>query len=120
MGLRDLVGRKFEVLGELVLERGYVDLFIKELEPRGIVRKIVVEVKVGKIKMNDVEQLSAYMDELGDECIAGALIGKQIARNIICPPNRNICFFRYTFDKLKLEEPHSFEELLSTIRLLPM
>lgn len=118
MDLRDLLGIKFEILGELALERGYVDLFIKESEPRGIVKKIAVEVKTGKIGVGDVKQLSAYIDELGNECIAGVLIGKQIARNVTCPPNQNIYFWKYTFGELKLEKPHTFKELLSTIRLL--
>lgn len=115
MGLKEMVQIELEVLGERALERGYVDLLIKEARPSGIVRQIVIEVKPGIASRNDVRQLQGYMEEIGDECVAGALIAGRIAQNITLLSNQKIHFWQYAFKGIYLENPHTFEELLSKI-----
>lgn len=116
-GLEDLKNRKLEVLGERALERGYVDLLVKEAEPQGTSRQIAIEVKTNSVRNEDVEQVMSYMDELGAECVAGALIGSRIARNVETPPNYDINLWKYKFNKINTEEPHVFGELLSEIQI---
>ena len=116
MNLSELAEKRLEILSERALERGYVDLLIKEAEPEGIMNQIVIEVKRGAAKENDVKQLRRYMEEIGEECVAGAIIAEALSRNI-AQSNRGIHFWRYVFNETNLEEPHTFEELLSGIRI---
>lgn len=117
MDLLELAERKLEVLSERALERGYVDLLIKEAEPEDIVKQIVIEVKRGAAKEDDIKQLRGYMEEIGEECVAGAVIAEDLSKNVARSSNKNIHFWRYTFNEINLEEPHTFEELLSRIQI---
>lgn len=117
VGIENQNGGEFEVLGELALESGYVDLLIKEAEPIGTAKKIAIEVKTGSLRNEDVKQLSGYMDELGEECEAGALIGSRPAKNLKIPPQSNIHTWKYKFQNTDIKDPHTFNELLSEIEI---
>ena len=116
LGVEEPIG-KWEVLGERALERGYVDLLIKEAEPRGEMKQIVVEVKSGVAIEKDVRQLLSYVEEIGKECIGGAVIAEGISKKVIQHSSRNIHCWGYTFENIDLDELHTFEELLSEIRI---
>ncbi|RLG57394.1 MAG: hypothetical protein DRN83_02005, partial [Hadesarchaea archaeon] len=65
LGLEKLASRKFEVLGEKALPRGYVDIIIKEAEPVGEIKQIIIEVKLGRASKDDITQLEHYVEEIG-------------------------------------------------------
>ena len=119
LGVKEFAESKWEVLGERALERGYVDLLIKEAEPHGEVKQIVIEVKSNDAGEKDVKQLSSYMEEIGEECIAGAVIAKRVSKGARLVTSQNMYLWRYEFEGITLDEPHTFEELLSKIRLSP-
>jgi hypothetical protein len=118
LGVSEFVESKWEVLGERALERGYVDLLIKEAEPCGEMKQIVIEVKSGIVVEKDIKQLLSYMEEIGKECIAGMMIAKGVSKKVLRYSSRNLHFWQYTFEGVDLSEPHTFEELLSRIRLI--
>jgi len=120
LGLSELAGIEFEVLGEKAIEEGHIDLLVKEARPKGSAKQMLIEVKLGRSSKDDVDQLQSYMDEIGDECVAGVLIAEHIPQKVISPPVQNIHFWRYEFDGIDLKEPHTFEELLSVIRISPL
>lgn len=117
IGQDNLDYRDFEVLGEKALTQGHVDILIKDSQPKGYSRKIVIEVKLSNASKRDIDQLQKYIEEIGEECIAGALIAEKIPRKVASYPNNNIYFLQYEFSGINLKEPHTFEELLSTIRI---
>jgi len=45
IGVNDFAPRAFEALGEKALPEGHVDILVKESTPKGLSRKIIVEVK---------------------------------------------------------------------------
>lgn len=104
----------FEILTEKALPRGYVDLLIKDSKPMGRSRIIAVEVKLSRAEMKDVKQLRGYIEELGEECVAGVIIAEKISKRISSP---DVHFMKYEFGGIDLKEPHTFEELLSAIRI---
>lgn len=71
-----------EALSEKAFPEGHVDLLIKEAAPKGISRKIVVEVKRGAALNRDVEQLAEYMRTLGEECLRGVLVSSKASPRI--------------------------------------
>ncbi len=113
----DLNPEEFEILGEKALPQGHVDILIKEAIPIGKAKKIVVEVKLGKATPDSVLQLKSYMEELGEECIAGILIAEHLPRKITKYEN-DIYFFKYDFKSINLREnSYNFYELLSNLTL---
>jgi hypothetical protein len=55
------------------------------------------------------------MNEIGEECVAGVLIAENISKKIT--PSPNVYHFIYKFEGIDLRQPHTFEELLSSIRI---
>jgi hypothetical protein len=53
-GLNNLQAKDFEVLGEKALPEGHIDILIKDRTPAGYNRKIVIEVKTGNAKSQDI------------------------------------------------------------------
>ena len=78
--IRGLDASKLEVLGEKAFPEGHVDILIKEATPIGIGRKVVVEVKLGRVANADIEQLRLYMDRLGEECAGGVLVARDFGK----------------------------------------
>jgi len=83
VGLNGLEAGSLEVLGEKALPEGHVDILIKESTPKGISRKVVVEVKLGSVVPQDVDQLCTYMRETGKECLGGLLVGRSFSRRTL-------------------------------------
>ena len=116
LGLSELNAHEFEVLGEKALPEGYVDIIAKEAWPKGVVKQIVIEVKLGVASRSDVEQLQRYINEIGEECVAGVLVAERVPKKVKVEENR-IHLASYGFGNLDLRIPHNFEDLLSNIQL---
>ena len=106
--------KDFEILTEKALPRGYVDLLVKDANPIGKSRIIVIEVKLNTVLRKDAEKLRAYMEEIGEECVAGVMIAEKIPKRISIP---NIHLMKYEFKGLDIKTPHTFEELLSVVHV---
>ena len=116
LGIKSLNALEFEVLGEKALPEGYVDIILKEAWPRGMVRQIVIEVKLGAASRSDVEQLQRYVNEIGEECMAGILVAERVPKETKVGDDR-IHLATYGFNDIDLRVPHNFEALLSNIEL---
>lgn len=114
--LREFATHEFEVLGEKALPEGYVDILVKEARPKGEVKQIIIEVKFGRATKNEVKQLKSYVDEIGEECIAGVLITEHSPKRVKVEDER-IHLMSYEFEKIDLRAPHTFDELLSKVRI---
>jgi len=118
LGLNSFSANDFEVLGEKAFPEGHVDILIKESSPKGYCKKLIIEVKMGSLQKKDIEQLQKYMDELGEECEKGILIGKKVSKKIIEEAkNKKIQCFLYSFKNLDLEKQYAFNELLSNLQI---
>jgi len=58
---------EFEVLGEKALPEGFVDIFIKMRHPEGGNLYLVIEVKTGRARPQEVAQLYSYINEFGSD-----------------------------------------------------
>jgi hypothetical protein len=106
---------QWEVLGERALERGYVDLLIKEIKSEGEPKEVVIEVKRDTASVADLKQLQEYMEEIGESCIAGVIIANKISRKLVRQTtDEKFHFYRYYFD-LDLSQPRQFDEIRSRI-----
>jgi hypothetical protein len=113
IGMNDFAPIAFEALGEKALPEGHVDILVKESTPKGLSRKIVVEVKSGPARTRDVDQLSSYMDEIGKECLAGLLVASKFSkRTLLSASNRRIEPFAYGFGDIDRTGVYSFTALL--------
>jgi len=120
INIYDVAPENLEVLGERALERGYVDLLIKEKEPLGTAKQIVVEVKTKTVSKRDVEQLLRYKGEIGEECIAGLVIANKVSKRIQQKFGEKVHFWKYEFKNLDLNMPQEFDKLLSAFSLSAM
>ena len=110
--------RKFEVVSEKALPEGHIDLLIKDKQPEGISRKIIIEVKTGRALAKDILQIEKYMEELKEECKRGVLVAKSISRKLVkIASSKNIFCFEYDFSNLKNSKCYTFKELLKNIKL---
>ncbi len=116
VGAADLFAEDLEVLSEKAFPEGHVDLLIKESTPRGISRKVIIELKNTVANERDVAQLMHYRDSLGPECVGAALVSRGLtkkasslakAEGIASVP------FRLDFPT----DPATFESLGDRIRL---
>jgi hypothetical protein len=116
LNLHEFAIHEFEVLGEKALPEGYVDILVKEARPKGEVRQIIIEVKLGRGTKSDVEQLNSYVDEIGEECLAGVLVAEHGPKKVKVE-NERIHLMGYEFDGIDLRVPQTFDELLSKVRV---
>ena len=106
-----------EILSEKALPEGHIDLLIKEAIPIGQAKKIVIEVKNQKAKMQHLEQLDYYLSEFKDECICGILIANEFPKRIIkAVQNKNIKLVKWSID-INLNFPQPFNEILKNFKL---
>lgn len=77
IGIGQIEASHIEALGEKALPQGYVDILLKEANPTGISRKILIEVKRGTATSKDFAQLQFYMKETGAECLGGILVASK-------------------------------------------
>lgn len=119
IGIEDISPEEFEVLGEKAFPEGHVDILIKEAVPRGITRKIIVEIKTGVAKKQDLSQLRSYAEEIGDECIATVLIARNFGSAIMkMAKQEQIKLAVYNFNQSsKMNALYTFEELLQKFNL---
>jgi len=116
--LNNFHAEDFEVLGEKALPEGHIDILKKDCIPTGYSRKIIVEVKLRKAQPSDVVQLKNYIDEMGEECIGGALIARDFSKKIQKEvDNKKIKCFVYSFYKIEKEKKYSLDELKSSFQL---
>ena len=110
---------EFEVLGEKAFPEGHVDILIKEATPKGVTRKIIIEVKTGIAKRQDLTQLRSYAEEIGNECIAAVLIARSFGPTIIkMAKEKQIELVTYTFNQLSdISALYTFEDLLQNLEL---
>ncbi|TET18241.1 MAG: hypothetical protein E3J75_00640 [Dehalococcoidia bacterium] len=119
IGVETLDTSKLEVLGEKALAEGHIDILIKEAIPIGLARKIIIEVKTGLAKLQDISQLSMYLDEMGNECLAGVLIARDFSRKILQEAKRQrISTFEYKVDIIENGVPVTFNELKEDFQLI--
>lgn len=115
--LGHLSAEDLEVLGEKALAEGHVDILIKDRVPITQVRKIVVEVKLRRASRKDIEQLCKYMQEIGDECIAGVLIAEDFHRSAYKEAAKHrIRLVRYRLDT-DLQLPQDLDTILANLHL---
>jgi hypothetical protein len=118
-GLKNLRAEDFEVLGEKALPEGHIDLLIKDRVPTGYSRKVIIEVKTGKARPQDIVQLENYINEMGSECMAGVLVAKDFSRKIQQESEAGgIKCFAYSFGPTDRMQQHSLDDLKSSFRLI--
>jgi len=118
IGIETLNTSKLEVLGEKALAEGHIDVIIKEAVPIGLARKILIEVKTGLAKVQDISQLSMYLDEMGNECLAGVLVARDFSERILQEAKRQgISTFEYKLGEIESGVPVTFQELKQDIQL---
>lgn len=118
IGMNDFAPVAFEALGEKALPEGHIDILIKESTPKGLSRKIIVEVKSGPAKPRDIDQLNGYIGEIGEECLAGLLIASKFSRKtLLSASSKRIKPFAYAFENIGRPGAYSFTELADKFRL---
>jgi len=118
-GLNNFQAKDFEILGEKALPEGHIDILIKDCIPAGYSRKIIVEVKTGKARPQDICQLGNYVTEMGEECVSGILIAQNFSGKVKQESeNMGIKCFTYSFSQIDKMQKYSFEELKSNLQLL--
>jgi hypothetical protein len=118
-GLDNLQAKDFEVLGEKALPEGHIDILIKDRMPVGYNRKIVIEVKTGTAKAQDIVQLGDYVSEIGEECVLGILITQSFSKKVQQESEKmRIKCFTYSFSQIDKIQKYSFEQLKSNLQLL--
>jgi hypothetical protein len=118
-GLDNLIVEDFEVLGEKALPEGHIDLLIKDSVPTGYSRKVIIEVKTGKARPQDIMQLEHYLSEMGSECLQGIIIAKDFSKRIKQKSEaEGIKCFSYSFDPMDRMQKHSLDDLKSGFRLI--
>ena len=110
---------KLEVLGEKALAEGHIDILIKEATPMGLARKIIIEVKTGIARIQDVSQLSMYLDEMGNEFLAGVLVARDFSGKVLQEAKRRgISTFKYKLGIVESGAPVTFDELKQDLQLI--
>jgi len=119
IGLETLDTSKLEALGEKALAEGHIDILIKEATPIGLARKIIIEVKTGAAKLQDISQLNKYMDEIGDECLAGVLIAKEFSRKTLQEAKKQkIITSKYDLSIVESGATNTFDEIKKDLQLV--
>lgn len=117
-GLSSLQAKDFEVLGEKALPEGHIDILIKDRIPTGYSRTIILEVKTGAAAPRDVAQLRNYMNELGQECVAGMLVCRAFSQKVRNEAENNgVGCAVYSFDRIGVHETYSTDALESRFML---
>jgi hypothetical protein len=118
IGINDFAPVAFEALGEKALPEGHIDILVKESTPKGLSRKIIVEVKSGPAKLRDIDQLNGYIGEIGEECLAGLLVASKFSRKtLLSASSKRIKPFAYAFENIDRTGAYSFTELLDKFRI---
>jgi len=118
MDIVDTRPEELEVLGEKAFSEGLVDILIKEAVPIGLARKIIVEVKTGAAKQQDVEQLTSYRNEIAEECVGVVLVAKRFSSSAIRSANKEqVRLATYVLTGMEVDGCYTFGDLLNRLRL---
>ena len=101
-----------EALGEKALPQGYVDVLLKNANPTGDSKKILIEVKLKKATTENFSQLEAYMQEVGADCGGGILVAESFGKSR--PVISGIKCVRY--ELRGLSDTFTFDEFVSSLR----
>ena len=107
-----------EVLGELALPEGQVDILVKDATPIGASNKIAIEAKVGAASRKDVDQVANYVATLGPECRAGVLVSRAASERVLSyAKSKQVLLRFYDFDPNPRHSHVTFKELSSLLAL---
>ncbi len=110
-GLADHKVDDLEVLSEKAFPEGHVDLLVKEATPKGVSKKVVIEVKRRAARKADVDQLTSYRTTLGSEC-AGTVLLASVASPKVRQYADGAGVLVRDFTLSFPERPAAFEDLL--------
>lgn len=121
IGLNNLQAKGLEVLGEKALPEGHIDILIKDSIPTGYSRKIIIEIKLNKAQLKDIDQVENYMKGIGEECVAAVLIAKDFSKNVHknCSDKGIKCFI-YSFDKIDSRQKYPLTNLKLRLKIIPL
>lgn len=106
-----------EVLSEKAFPEGHVDLLIKEATPRGLSRKVVVEVKRRAAARKDIDQLAKYRQTLGEECVGAILLtGATSKRARQLASDAGVIALQYELEFP--DSPAQFDDLVKLFRIV--
>ena len=97
INFKEAVDLNLEVLSERALTQGLIDVLLKESVPIGTSKQIVIEIKTNKASLKDINQVLAYVKEIGNECLGGAIIAKDFQKKVF-PNNTKIKLIKYNFE----------------------
>ena len=115
INFKEALNLNLEILSERALTQGLIDLLLKESVPIGTSKQIVIEIKTNKASLKDLNQVSTYVKEIGNECLGGILIAKDFQKKIF-PNNTNVKLVKYNFENLD-KQVYDFEELIRILNL---
>lgn len=103
------------------MAEGHIDILIKESTPKGLSRKIIIEVKSGNARTRDSDQLCGYVKEIGHECLGGILIAGSFSKKaLIAAKDRKVKAYTYRLGDIERDGLYSFMELREKIQLNEM
>jgi hypothetical protein len=106
-----------EVLGEMAIPLGHIDILLKQRVPLGSTIKIPIEVKTKRAQPDDVSQLRGYMDELRDDCQIGVLVAADFSKTCARKAaDAGVRLVRYTLSS-DLNQTATFEEIFRGLTL---
>jgi len=109
-----------EVLGEMAIPLGHIDILLKQRAPLGSTFKVPIEVKTKRAHPDDIAQLRGYMDELRDDCQSGVLIASDFAKACAQKAlSSGVRLIRYTLNS-DLNQAVTFEEIFQGLALEPV
>jgi hypothetical protein len=116
VSIDEIKAENLEVLGEKALPVGHVDIFVKEAVPIGESKNIIVEIKAGRAMAKEFEQLQAYLEEFGPECLKAVLVAKEFGKKAVSTFGDKIVPLKYTVS-CDLSVPRNFQELVEGVAL---
>lgn len=121
VGIEGISAPDLEVLGEKAFPEGHVDILLKERVPLGSAKKVVLEVKLGAARVDDLDQLQGYVDQLGAECKGAILVGAKFGKGLVQEASaRGVKLARYSGLDPDWAEPLSFREICEKLNIEPI
>lgn len=119
IGLSDWRNRELEVLGERAIARGSPDLIIKERCLEGPSREVVGEVKLNSAKVEDINQLASYLDEVGDRAASGFIVSSSFPKAVMSELSRYPKIHPLIYEHADFgDRGLSFEEIVASMKLV--
>ena len=118
INFQEALNLNLEVLSERALTQGLIDILLKESTPIGTSKQIVIEIKTKKASIKDLEQVEAYVKEIGADCIGGILIAKDFQKTIF-NKDTPVRLVNYKFENQD-DGTYDFEFLIKNLILSPI